>query len=213
MKMKTIALIFGVLLFNTILVAQKSDIDRREDFSFGGKVGINSSNIYASHGQDFVSNSKIGVMIGVYGAIPISKYIGFQPEISISQKGFVGSGTLLGNAYTVKRTATFIDIPVLVQIKPIEFLTFLIGPQYSYLLNEKNKFEFGSNSAAQQAEFDKEIARRNIIGFVTGADVNISNILITGRFGFDLQDNIGDKNLITPRYKNFWIQIGLGYRL
>lgn len=213
MKKTTVALIVGLFLCSSIGFAQNTDTDRREDFSFGGKAGINSSDTYATHGQDFVSDSKVGIMIGIFGSIPISKYLGFQPEISISQKGFLGSGTLLGNPYTIKRTTSFLDIPVLVQIKPIEFLTIIIGPQYSYLLNEKNKFEFGANSIAQQAEFDKETDRRSIIGFVTGADINISNIIITGRFGFDLQANTGDNNLITPRYKNLWIQIGLGYRL
>ncbi len=213
MKNKYAVFLAAILLLSSTINAQKSDTDKREDFGFGGKAGINSSDIYATHGQDFVSNSKTGVMIGFFGCIPISKYLGFQPEISISQKGFFGSGTLLGNGYTIKRTTTFIDIPVLVQFKPIEFLTFVIGPQYSYLISEKNKFEFGVNSVAQQAEFDKEIDRRNILGFVTGADINISNIVITGRFGFDLQDNTGDDNLITPRYKNLWIQLGVGYKL
>jgi hypothetical protein len=152
-------------------------------------------------------------MLGVFTAIPVSKYLGFQPELCIAQKGFYGSGTLLGTSYTMKRTTTFVDFPILVQIKPIEYLTVIIGPEYSYLLSEKNKFEFGSNSEEQQLEFDKESSRKSYLGFVAGVDINISHIIISGRIGCDILNNNEDDNLITPSYKNNWIQIGVGYRL
>lgn len=213
MRTKYAAILVAMLLFTTTIIAQHSDTDKRESFSFGGKIGINSSNTYANHGQDFISDSKAGIAFGIFGGIPFGKYIGFQPEIIISQKGFIGSGTLLDNPYQMKRTSTFLDIPIMVQVKPIEFLTIVIGPQYSYLINERNKFTFGENSVEQQEEFDKENARRNILGFVMGADINISHIIITGRFGFDMQNNNGDSNSITPRYKNQWIQLGVGYKL
>jgi hypothetical protein len=213
MKTKYTAILAIILLVGLTISAQHSYTDNRESFSFGVKAGINSSNTYANHGQDFISDSKAGISFGIFGGIPMSKYIGFQPEINISQKGFFGSGTLLGNTYLIKRTTSFLDIPILVQVKPIEFLTFVIGPQYSYLIHERNKFTFGDNSVEQQEEFDKEIARRNILGFVMGADINISHIIITGRFGFDMQNNNGDSNSITPRYKNQWIQLGVGYKL
>ncbi|MDD4149686.1 MAG: porin family protein [Bacteroidales bacterium] len=213
MRTKYAAIFVAMLLFTTTIIAQQSDTDKRESFSFGGKLGVNSSNTYASSGQDFISDSKAGIAFGIFGGIPFGTYIGFQPELMISQKGFIGSGTLLGNPYLLKRTTTFLEIPFLVQIKPIEFMTILIGPQYSYLMHEKNKFTFGDNSAEQQFEFNKEIARRSILGFVMGVDINISHIIITGRFGFDVQNNNGDSNSITPRYKNHWIQLGVGYKL
>lgn len=213
MRTKNAVILVAMLLLTTTIFAQHSDTDKRESFSFGGKLGFNSSGTYSNHGQDFISDSKAGIAFGLFGGIPFGKYIGFQPEISISQKGFLGSGTLLGNPYMIKRRTTFIDIPIMAQFKPIEFLTIVIGPQYSFLINEKNDFTFGDNGAEQQAEFDKENPRTNILGFVMGADINISHIVISGRFGFDLQNNYGDSNLITPRYKNQWLQLGVGYKL
>lgn len=213
MKKTLLSFTIIIALIGTNCLAQDSETDQREKLSFGGRLGINNSNIYASHGQDFESYSKTGVMFGIFAAVPVNKYLGFQPELSISQKGFYGSGTLLGSSYSIKRTITFIDIPVLVQIKPIEFLTILIGPEFSYLIAEKNKYEFGTNSQDQQAEFDKETSRKTYLGFVAGADINISHIIISGRIGCDILNNTENDNLITPSYKNNWIQIGIGYRL
>jgi hypothetical protein len=46
-----------------------------------------------------------------------------------------------------------LDVPILLQLKPIEGFSFVVAPQFSYLLKERNVYTFGSNSSAQEAEF------------------------------------------------------------
>jgi hypothetical protein len=126
----------SIILF--LLVASASvqaQMDHNRDvLSFGLKAGLNMSNVWDTKGQDFVADPKYGLAGGAFLSLPIGKYLGVQPEVMISQKGFKGSGSLLGFDYSYTRTTTFIDVPLLVQFKPIQYFTLLAGPQFSYLL-------------------------------------------------------------------------------
>lgn len=202
-----------VLAIVTSGIAQNSSLDLRDNLSIGIKAGINSSNVWDEQGQDFRADPRLGFAGGAFLSIPIGTYIGIQPEVLFSQKGFQGEGVLLGQNYSFSRTTTHIDIPLQFQLKPIEYLTIVLGPQYSYILNEKNVYTFGSNSTEQEEQFENDNIRKNILGFVAGADINIKNFVIAGRFGWDLQTNNGDGTSDTPRYKNQWLQLCLGLRI
>lgn len=193
--------------------AKVTRIDPREQFSFGVKAGINYSNVWDEKGQNFTADPKYGLVGGLFLGIPIGKFLGIQPEALISQKGLKGSGVLFESPYSFSRTTTYIDFPLQLQIKPIEFLTIVLGPQYSYLMKEKNEFTFGANSSVQEMEFNNENIRKNILGFVAGADINVSHLVVSGRVGWDLQNNKGDGSSTTPRYKNQWVQGTVGFKL
>lgn len=193
-------------------VAQGSLTDTREELTFGLKAGLNYSNVWDENGQDFNADGKLGFAGGAFVGIPIGKYFGLQPEFLISQKGFKGEGTLLGNPYSFSRTTTYFDVPLQFQVKPTEYFTIVMGPQYSYLLKQKDVHELGDNSIAQVEEFENDNIRRNILGFVIGADANVSNFVLSGRVGWDFLTNHGDGTSSTPRYKNQWLQFTTGYK-
>jgi hypothetical protein len=206
-----IGLIF--LTFSNTVSAQDSELDRRDKFTFGAKAGINRSNVWDEKGQDFEADAKTGFAGGIFIGIPFGKYFGFQPELLLSQKGLQGSGSVLGYPYSFSSTTSFIDIPLQLQIKPIEFLTLFAGPQYSYLFHSKTTYTYGTNVVNQEEEFNNDNIRKNILGFVVGADINISHFVISGRAGWDLQTNNGDGSSHTPRYKNQWLQFTLGLKI
>lgn len=195
------------------LEAQNADIDSRGNLAFGVKAGLNSSNVWDEQGQDFQADPKLGFAGGIYFAIPIGKFLGFQPEVLVSQKGLQGSGMLFGSPYSFTRTTTYIDIPLQLQIKPAAFLTIVAGPQYSYLMHKKDVYTFGTNSTVQEQEFNNDNVRKNVFGFVAGGDINIKHIVLSGRLGWDLQTNNGDGSSSTPRYKNRWIQFTVGFKI
>jgi hypothetical protein len=210
MKKSLIIIGLGVLVFGTTAKAQSDE--PRTDFAFGVKAGLNYSNVWDEQGEDFRADPKAGFAGGVFIGIPFGKFVGFQPEFLLSQKGFQGSGTLLGTDYSFKRTTTFIDVPLLLQVKPADVLTLVLGPQFSYLLHQKDVYTFGTNSVEQEKEFENENIRKNILGFAIGADVNISHLVISARLGWDFQNNTGDGTSSTPRYKNQWLQLTAGYK-
>lgn len=199
-----------VLFLASIGFAQTTTIDSGNQLKLGLKAGLNLSNIYDKQNQEYVADNKAGVFGGVYLSIPLGKSIGFQPEILYSQKGFKGSGNVLGVDYDFSRTSNFIDIPLQIQIKPIEFVTILAGPQFSYLLDTKNEFN-GSTDTVTEDNINSENYKKNILGFVLGADFNLSHFVITTRAGWDISSSDANGNDSTPRYKNRVLQLGLGY--
>ncbi|MCC5917025.1 MAG: PorT family protein [Cryomorphaceae bacterium] len=190
---------------------QAQNLDRRENIEFGLKVGANISNVWDSRTQDFNADPKAGLAGGLFIGIPIGTFLGIQPEILFSQKGFKGNGSMLGFPYSFSRTTSYIDVPLQIQLKPTHYLTFVAGPQFSYLVHQTDKYTFGDNSTVLEREFDNDNIRRNILGFVAGFDLIYGKAVFSSRIGWDLQTNHGDGNSSTPRYKNQWLQFTLGF--
>ncbi len=186
--------------------------DAKRKLVLGLKAGINRSNVFDEQGLDFVADSKSGFAGGVFLAIPLGGFLGLQPEMLISQKGFMSTGRIDGDSYTLERTTTYLDIPLQIQLKPFRFFSVVGGIQYSYLLNQKDGLNFGSNSSEHNQDFKNDNIRKNILGLVAGADINIQHMVLSGRMSWDLMANRGDGSSYTPRYKNVVLQATLGYR-
>ena len=210
---KSVFIIVASTLLASASYAQNSNSDSRDKLSLGLKIGANLSNVYDSKGDQFNADSKFGLVAGAFVSIPIVKYLGIQPEILFSQKGFKGSGSILGSDYSFARTTNYIDVPLLVAFKPVSALTILAGPQYSYLVKQKYVFNSALVNIDQEKEFSNDNVRKNILCFIGGFDFNIDQIVIGARAGWDLQTNNGDGTSATPRYKNMWYQATIGFRL
>lgn len=211
MRKLLLILTFAVIGIN-LCEAQVSD-DSRKKFQFGLKIGSNFSNIYDSNGENFEAKGKFGLAGGVFMAIPIGKFLGVQPEVLFSQKGYKQTGTFLGSTYDLTRTTDYIDIPLLLSIKPVNFLTIQLGPQFSFLTKQKDVFKNALATVEQQDEFKNTNIRKNILCAVGGIDINIKRIVIGARAGWDIQNNNGDGTSTNPRYKNAWVQTTLGFRI
>ncbi|RYM35778.1 PorT family protein [Brumimicrobium glaciale] len=185
--------------------------DAREEFKFVVKGGATASNVYDSEGEEFDANMRLGYTVGAGIDIPIGTYLGIHPEVLITQKGFKGSGSFLGAGYSYKKTTTFLEVPILVALKPSEFFSIVAGPQFAYLLSERNEFDAGIG-IDQEQQFENDNIRKNILGFVGGVNLNFNHVTVGGRVGFDFQNNKGDGTSDTPRYKNTWGQLTIGYR-
>jgi len=211
MKRKLILLSIGLCsipLFN----AQINDSDAEDRLRVGVKGGLNLSNVYDTRGQEFNADAKFGFAVGGIVSIPLGDKFGLQPEILLSQKGFQATGSLLGSPYSFTRTTTYLDVPLLFAFRPTEFLTFLAGPQYSFLLNQKDVFGTATTTIAQETEFRNDNIRKNTLCFTGGLDINLNNLVLGGRVGWDLLSNAGDGTSQTPRYKNLWFQGTVGFR-
>ena len=214
---KVILVIAMITVTATNAIAQNEPTtkttDTRDKLSIGVKAGVNLSNVYDSQGQDFVADAKFGLAAGGFISIPIlGKYIGIQPEVLFSQKGFKSTGTFAGSTYEMTRTTDYVDIPLLVSFKPIEYISVLFGPQFSYLLKQKDDFKGGTITSTQESDFSNDNIRKNIFCLTGGADFNVDHFVIGVRAGWDVTNNNGDGTSTTPRYKNVWYQATLGYR-
>ena len=209
--MKNKIIIIAMFLFiGTTVKAQDNNTSKIE---FGVKGGISYSNVYDADGEEFDADAKFGLTGGAFLAIPIGDFIGIQPEVMITQKGFEGNGKLLTLPYTFTRTTTFLDIPIFFAFKPTDQITLLLGPQYSYLLRQRDEFNSSAASYDQEQEFEKDNIKDNIFGIAGGIDIYLDNIVIGGRFAWDIQNNRGDGSSFTPRYKNVCTQLTIGFKL
>ena len=208
---KKILVVIACLFITSFGIAQNEIIDNREDVTFALKAGLNYSNVYNTQSENFRADGKFGFAGGVALTIPLNLYFGIHPEVLLSQKGFKGDGIFLGTNYDFTRTSTFIDIPLLIAFKPAATISILAGPQYSYLIKQKDVFNSAFINTVHEQEFENENIRNNIFGVVAGIDINLNHFVIGTRFGWDLMDNHSDGSSNTPRYRNAWVQATIGY--
>lgn len=204
--------LFLITTIIAVMVSKSFAQQTRDAFSFGLKVGSNYSNVYDSQGEKFTADGKFGLAAGAFFSLPLGKFFGIQPEILYSEKGFKASGSFLGSNYNATRTTTYLDVPLLLAIKPASFLTILAGPQYSFLIKQNNNFTSSLTTVDQQKIFDNDNIRKNVLSLTGGVDINLSSFVIGARAGWDVQNNNGDGTSTTPRYKNVWYQATIGFR-
>ncbi|MFZ4106273.1 porin family protein [Flavobacterium sp.] len=212
MKKAILWIVMVTLIVTSSYSQSKVTTDYRDKLTIGLKAGTNYSNVYDSSGENFVADAKFGIAAGGFISIPLGTYFGIQPEVLFSQKGYKSSGTFLGSSYSMTRTTDHLDIPILVAFKPIEYVTILFGPQYSYLLKQKNDFTGGTISSTQEQNYTNDNIRKNSFSLTGGTDLNINHLVIGLRAGWDVQNNNGDGSSTTPRYKNMWYQATIGFR-
>lgn len=210
--MKKILFIIAAVSFMAYHISAQDGMDNRDLLQYGVKIGANFSNVYDSQGEQFNADPKFGLAAGGFIAIPIGKYLGVQPELLFSQKGFRANSIVLGSPVEFSRTTSFIDVPILISFKPSANFSILVGPQYSYLLKQKDVFTNSTTSVAQEQEFKNENIRKNILCFLGGIDFNMDQFVLGVRAGWDIQNNNGDGTSTNPRYKNVWYQATLGFR-
>lgn len=211
MKKLTILLSAVVVSLSLSGLAQTGS-DARDQVQFGLKAGVNLSNVWDEHDQNFEANNKWGFVGGAFLQIPIGTYLGVQPEILYSQKGFQGSGVFLGQSYSFTRTTNYLDIPILFTFKPSANFALVGGPQYSYLMSQQDVFISGPYTSSEFRQYENDNIRRNTLGLVLGFDVTLDHFMFSPRAGWDMQTNHGDGTSETPRYKNQWLQFTFGYR-
>jgi hypothetical protein len=209
--MKKLSLIIASALFISASISAQDD--SRERIHLGGKAGLNISNIYDTQGQNSSTDPKAGFAGGGFVAIPIGKYLGFQPELIFAQKGYTATNVNEGGTFTYTRTTGHLEIPLLLQIKPVSFISLVVGPQYSFMTYREESFKSNTVTIIQQEEIQNDNIRKNTLGAVTGIDFYVlKHLLISGRVGWDLQDNNGDGTANFPRYRNVWVQTTVGLR-
>lgn len=193
--------------------AQNSRSRFSDGFKFGIKAGTNYANIYDSNGDQFTADGKFGFVGGVFLELPITDYIGVRPEVLYSQKGFKASGQYLTVPYTFTRTTDYIDIPILLTLKPTEMFSIHAGPQFSFLSKQRDAFTSTLLTTDQQQAFSNDNYRKNLMSLTAGVGINMGPATLDIRANFDLQNNNGDGTSSTPRYKNAWYQATLGIRI
>jgi hypothetical protein len=184
-----------------------------EGFKIGLKAGANFSNVYDTQGDQFAADGKLGFAGGVFLEVPLSDYLGIRTEILYSQKGFKATGQYLSVPYTFTRSSDYIDVPVLLTLKPVPMLSINVGPQFSFWTKQTDLFSSTILTTEQQQAFSNDNYRKNLMSLTAGVALDFGKVVLDVRANYDLQRNNGDGTSTTPRYKNAWYQATLGFRI
>jgi len=186
--MKKITLSIALLLISAI-----TSFVCAQGVGIGIKAGVNFANQSIT---DITTNSRTGFLAGVYVPIYFSEKWGIVPEVLFSS---VGSETP-NNV----NDFTYLSIPVMLRFKPVSFLSFEAGPQFSALLDAVN--EDGTSF--------KENVKGSDFGLGVGATVHLPLGLNAGAryvWGFsNVADLEGDFEVKNTTFQLFagWTIIG-----
>ncbi|MBE9600552.1 porin family protein [Pedobacter sp. MC2016-24] len=184
----------------------------QDPIRFGIKGGINFPNIIKGDGNnDFKTKVNTGFNVGLTLDIGLIKGLAFTPEVLYSTKGYKAQ-TAFGD---FNQTTSFIDIPILASINiGGSGLNLVAGPQVSFLLSTKNKFENGFGTVEQQIVEDKsDRFKKSLVGGLIGFRYDVNDQFdIHGRYALDFQKNNENGSKETPEFKNQVFSLGIGLK-
>ncbi|MET1057874.1 MAG: porin family protein [Pedobacter sp.] len=183
----------------------------QDRIKFGIKGGLNYSDIIERNGNNnFDTEAKAGFNAGVTLEIPLIAGLQFTPEVLYAQKGYK-------NTYsygTFKQTTNFIDVPILFAFRLGSSFNIVAGPQVSFLLSTKNKFENGFGTVEETyVEDDSDRFKKSLVGGVIGFRYDVNDKFdIHARYAIDFQKNNEDGTQYTPEYRNQVYSVGVGIK-
>lgn len=181
---------------------------------FGIKGGMNLSTIsntedaFAAPGDANVnSKSKVGFNVGVFANLPIAESFSIQPELLYNALGTKLTGEdELGNEDALTWNLDYLSLPVMFQYNATPAFYLEAGPQFSYLLSSKLKYNDNAtdNDTDGMNKFD--------VGVGIGAGYWITpNFGVNARYIAGFTDIVED-NPTDNMLKNNNLQVGLAYK-
>ncbi len=179
----------------------------------GVKAGANFANL---NGKEWESGYKPGIVGGIFGGISRNRF-GVSADVLFSTVRYTGKGlnfynrfgngalsgyrNLADSSKTVDFVVTYINIPVLLNVKLVGPLWFQIGPQYSGLMNvnDKNNLLVSTTNLFKTGD----------VSGVFGLQLNTGKLRIGARYLLGLSDM--NNNSIGNSWKTRTIQLSLGY--
>jgi hypothetical protein len=164
-------------------------------------------------GQNFTSVNSVAVdrhTASFHGGLTVqfglTEKISLVPEILLSQTKLSTNpsiGDVLGDSRYNPETyhLNYLQIPLLVQVKPFPSLLLQAGPQYGILIDQKKDGKENAQLAFNQGEFS----------FVGGAKVNLGGFFVYGRYVVGLQDISALQD--QAKWKTTQWQLGIGMNL
>jgi hypothetical protein len=218
MKTKSLHIVIVMIMFLMQIPTAFS-----QDFSVGGKVGIDLSSF--SHWSKFKSDDlkdasnikhppKIGLQIGAVGNYTFNEYLALQVELLVQQKGesYKFQEQYLNDTYSNKKsqTVTYITIPILARGN-YSFGKFTIsavlGP---YIGTEKQKFGKTKNDSSELKlhRFDIGLS----FGIIPSYELGPGSIFLDLRYDLGFIDaynpNTKPEDYLTACNRNFGISVG-----
>ncbi|HXL72305.1 MAG TPA: porin family protein [bacterium] len=155
-----------------VMSALLAVVDNAEADGFLPKLGVeggfNLANLNGPNVND-VFASRLGWVIGAFASVPLGP-LAFQPELLYEQKG----GKYNGNSYQLD----YVEVPLLLNISLLGPIGILLGPSFDATV---------ANNVSNTNNSD--------VGLVGGVQVNLAQLLLSGRYELGLTDVNSNQNI------------------
>lgn len=188
--------------------------------TFGIKGGMNVSSLSKDGGLED-QGSKIGFNGGVFLNAPISEQFSIQPEVlynNLGSKVTLTKASVGNNTYTAEyaRHLDYIAVPVMFQFNATPNFYIEAGPQFSFLVDARDKYKNTKNGSTQDAEsysLDKDNFNTFDFGLGLGIGYNFTpqlglNARYTAGFTDIYKNNTGSNDNV----RNNVFQVGLTFK-
>jgi opacity protein-like surface antigen len=187
---------------------------------FGVKAGLNLSSLSdvkasaQGNSDDFLKSDgmTVGFHAGGFVNFSFGQYIGLQPELLFSMQG----SKIDGDATA---TLDYINIPVLVDIKPFENFSVLVGPQIGFNIYKSISGNGETLSGSDLDEyFEAALGKKPFQSFDFAAVVGvqytfIEHLTVGARYNIGLTNafSFSESGVDVKGWKNNVIQVSVGW--
>jgi hypothetical protein len=192
------------LFLSTCVVLSLATAANAQGFRLGVKAGANLNKI---QGQSFNDGYNLGYQFGGFSEIDFGKKIGIQPEVLFSQSKtkYEQNTSAITHFDNLKGGENirldYLSIPVLLRINSGDLVTFLVGPQFSIMVNNHQTTAENGQNAFKNGDF----------AMVGGLQVNLKLLRVYGRYNVGLSDISDITN--SDKWKSQQLQLGVGLKL
>ena len=188
--------------FLTVLIA--SMVMATASFAQGFHVGIKGgTNMLKIDNVSFKDQFNYGYNLGGFAEINFNKRIGIQPEVLWAQNTYKTAsnvGEVIPGAISdLKVKLNYLQIPILLNIKPSKLFTFQVGPQFGVLIDENQSFLQNGQNAFKKGDF----------AMLAGAQLNLGPIKAGGRYVVGLNDLSDLGNSSDWKSRGWQLYVGL----
>ena len=165
------------------------------------------------------TETKTGFFAGGFLQIPLTDMVSIEPGVYYAQKGYTLRGNysidkldFLGVNASAKVNSHYIDIPVVLKVKPVQGLELFAGPQLSYLAKSDLRIDAGALGISffnKTVEMTEEMNRIDLgltggLGYTFNNGFNVSASYDHGLSKLDKNENF---NAFNQAFK-----VGVGFK-
>ena len=215
------------LSFTVLTVLGAGQVKAQENSpgpNFGIKGGLNFSQLYIDQPNVEDEKIKLGLHFGIFGKIPITNFLGIQPEVLYTNVGSKTSygGTDLATTVgiepgEVRFNLNYIQVPIALAINAGP-LNFHGGPYFAYLVSANVKDLKTSTlnpNPTLITDLNVENFNRFDYGLMGGLAVDVKGLTVGARYNYGLRE-VGKNGLagtLTDNSKNSVVQVYVGFGL
>lgn len=178
-----------VLCSSVTVFAQQQEAENGASLSpkFGVRGGVNLSNMFVDDVSD--ENMKVGINLGVFAKLPLTKGFSIQPELNYSSKGAKEEyNNFIQGEGEYRFNLNYVELPVLAVINLGKNFNVHAGPYIAYLASVNIKDLNDDGTIDDIADLEAENFNRFDYGLAGGLGVDIGNFGIGARYNYGLRE-------------------------